>query len=58
MIPRELLFPDHLFDGTLKNTMLGDEYQLLFHIKENNQVKRTCVFMSPTSLSESMQWQL
>ncbi|CAJ1052034.1 stabilin-1 [Xyrichtys novacula] len=33
----ELLFPDHLSDGTLKSTLLGMEYQVHFHINDKNQ---------------------
>ncbi|XP_040014670.1 stabilin-1 [Xiphias gladius] len=33
----ELLFPDHLSDGTLKSTLLGTDYQVQFHLNDNNQ---------------------
>lgn len=33
----DLLFPHHLSDGILKSTMLGDEYQVQFHLDKNNQ---------------------
>ncbi|KAF3856732.1 hypothetical protein F7725_017455 [Dissostichus mawsoni] len=32
-----LLFPHHLSDGILKSTMLGNEYQVQFHLDKNNQ---------------------
>ncbi|XP_035517937.1 stabilin-1 [Morone saxatilis] len=37
VILNELLFPDHLADGTLKSTLLGSEYQVMFHLNNNNQ---------------------
>ncbi|XP_070693552.1 stabilin-1 [Pempheris klunzingeri] len=37
VIPKELLFPDHLFDGMLKSTLLGSDYQVQFHLNNNNQ---------------------
>ncbi|XP_027134621.1 stabilin-1 isoform X2 [Larimichthys crocea] len=37
VILRELLFPDHLSDGKLKSTMLGEDYQVQFHIDNKNQ---------------------
>uniref|UniRef100_UPI0037E9B06F stabilin-1 n=1 Tax=Semicossyphus pulcher TaxID=241346 RepID=UPI0037E9B06F len=37
VIPNQLLFPDHLSDGTLKSTMLGIEYQVQFHMNNKNQ---------------------
>uniref|UniRef100_A0A8D2ZQD1 Stabilin 1 n=1 Tax=Scophthalmus maximus TaxID=52904 RepID=A0A8D2ZQD1_SCOMX len=37
VIVGELLFPDHLSDGTLKSTLLGDDYQVQFHLNDNNQ---------------------
>lgn len=39
VIVGELLFPDHLSDGTLKSTLLGDDYQVQFHLNDNNQVE-------------------
>jgi len=38
VILNELLFPDHLADGTLKSTLLGRDYQVQFHLNDNNQV--------------------
>ncbi|KAM3621837.1 uncharacterized protein V6R79_016723 [Siganus canaliculatus] len=37
VIPGELLFPDHLSDGTLKGTLLGDDHQVQFHLNADNQ---------------------
>ncbi|XP_030584921.1 stabilin-1 [Archocentrus centrarchus] len=37
VIPDELLFPDHLHDGMLKGTLLGSDYQVQFHLDNNNQ---------------------
>ncbi|XP_036956541.1 stabilin-1 isoform X1 [Acanthopagrus latus] len=37
VILNELLFPDHLFDGTLKSTMLGIDYQVMFHLNNDNK---------------------
>ncbi|XP_037641895.1 stabilin-1 [Sebastes umbrosus] len=37
VILNELLFPDHLSDGTLKSTLLGNDYQVQFHLNNNNQ---------------------
>uniref|UniRef100_A0A3Q4H3Y0 Stabilin 1 n=1 Tax=Neolamprologus brichardi TaxID=32507 RepID=A0A3Q4H3Y0_NEOBR len=37
VILNELLFPDRLPDGTLKSTLLGTEYQVQFHLDNNNQ---------------------
>lgn len=41
VIPKELIFPDHLSDGTLKSTLLGTDYQVQFHLNDNNQVTIT-----------------
>lgn len=47
VIPKELLFPEHLSDGTLKSTLLGQEYQVHFHFNDKNQVPSLllCMFM-------------
>ncbi|KAM4583486.1 stabilin-1 [Fundulus diaphanus] len=37
VIPKELLFPDLLHDGLLKGTLLGPDYQVQFHLTDNNQ---------------------
>ncbi|KAG7226841.1 hypothetical protein INR49_014190 [Caranx melampygus] len=37
VIPNALLYPDHLFDGTLKSTLLDSDYQVHFHFDKNNQ---------------------
>uniref|UniRef100_A0A671XZ96 Stabilin 1 n=1 Tax=Sparus aurata TaxID=8175 RepID=A0A671XZ96_SPAAU len=37
VVLNELLFPDHLFDGTLKSTMLGIDYQVMFHLNNDNK---------------------
>ncbi|XP_008407077.1 stabilin-1 isoform X1 [Poecilia reticulata] len=37
VIPKELLFPDHLHDGLLKNTLLGSDHQVQFHLTNTNQ---------------------
>ncbi|XP_034387920.1 stabilin-1 isoform X4 [Cyclopterus lumpus] len=37
VILNELLFPDHLSDGTLKSTLLGSDYQVQFHLNDYNQ---------------------
>lgn len=41
VIPNVLLYPDHLWDGMLKSTMLGVDYQVQFHLNSKNQVKKT-----------------
>ncbi|KAL2091603.1 hypothetical protein ACEWY4_013866 [Coilia grayii] len=33
----EQMFPDHISDGTLKSTLLGNSYQIMFHINSKNQ---------------------
>lgn len=38
VIPKEQLFPEHLTDGTLKNTLLGNEYQVMIHLNNENKV--------------------
>lgn len=38
VIPKEQLFPEHLTDGTLKNTLLGNEYQVMIHLNSENKV--------------------
>uniref|UniRef100_A0A3B5PT61 Stabilin 1 n=1 Tax=Xiphophorus maculatus TaxID=8083 RepID=A0A3B5PT61_XIPMA len=37
VIPKELLLPDHLHDGLLKNTLLGSDHQVQFHLTNTNQ---------------------
>ncbi|XP_044021457.1 stabilin-1 isoform X1 [Siniperca chuatsi] len=37
VILMELLFPNHLHDGTMRSTLLGSEYQVQFHLNNNNQ---------------------
>lgn len=37
VIPGSPLYPDHLYDGLVKSTLLGKEYQLQFHINDKNQ---------------------
>uniref|UniRef100_A0A3Q3WJQ0 Uncharacterized protein n=1 Tax=Mola mola TaxID=94237 RepID=A0A3Q3WJQ0_MOLML len=37
VILNELLFPDHIPDGTVKSTLLGVDYQVQFHINNINQ---------------------
>lgn len=37
IIPEPPLFPELLYDGLVKSTFLGKEYQLQFHINDNNQ---------------------
>ncbi|KAG8007953.1 Stabilin-1 [Nibea albiflora] len=37
VILKELLFPNHLSDGMLKSTMLGEDYQVQFHLDNKNQ---------------------
>ncbi|KAI5093433.1 stabilin-1 precursor [Silurus meridionalis] len=37
VIPREQLFPEHLTDGMLKTTLLGKEYQIMFHSNRENK---------------------
>ncbi|KAM7006971.1 LOW QUALITY PROTEIN: stabilin-1 [Tautogolabrus adspersus] len=32
-----LIFPDHVADGTLKSTLLGNDYQVHFHINDKNK---------------------
>lgn len=39
VIPKVLLYPDRLWDGMLKGTLLGVEYQVQFHLNSENQVK-------------------
>lgn len=38
VIPREQLFPEHLSDGILKNTLLGNEYQVMIHLNSEHKV--------------------
>ncbi|XP_019952412.2 stabilin-1 [Paralichthys olivaceus] len=33
----QLLFPDALFDGLLASTLLGSDYQVQFHLNDNNK---------------------
>uniref|UniRef100_A0A3Q3KH89 Stabilin 1 n=1 Tax=Monopterus albus TaxID=43700 RepID=A0A3Q3KH89_MONAL len=37
VVPNELLFPDRLGDVMLKSTLLGRDYQVQFHLNNNNQ---------------------
>ncbi|KAF5908876.1 stabilin-1-like, partial [Clarias magur] len=37
VIPKEQLFPEHLSDGMLKNTLLGNEYQVMIHLSSENK---------------------
>ncbi|XP_030632865.1 stabilin-1 [Chanos chanos] len=37
VIIKDQLFPDHLFDGLLKTTLLGDAYQVMFHTNSKNE---------------------
>uniref|UniRef100_A0A673VS04 Stabilin 1 n=1 Tax=Salmo trutta TaxID=8032 RepID=A0A673VS04_SALTR len=37
VILHEQLFPDHLRDGMLKDTLLGKAYQIMFHLGKNNE---------------------
>ncbi|KAI3369756.1 hypothetical protein L3Q82_024579, partial [Scortum barcoo] len=37
VINNELLFPDHLSDGMVKSTLLGNDYQVQFHLNNDNQ---------------------
>uniref|UniRef100_UPI003AACEC6C stabilin-1 n=1 Tax=Centroberyx gerrardi TaxID=166262 RepID=UPI003AACEC6C len=37
VILNQLLFPDHLTDGSLSSTLLGSDYQVQFHLNNNNQ---------------------
>ncbi|XP_031424352.1 stabilin-1 [Clupea harengus] len=37
IIPDEQIFPDHIRDGTLKSTLLGKSYQIMFHVNSKNQ---------------------
>ncbi|XP_041945198.1 stabilin-1 isoform X2 [Alosa sapidissima] len=37
IIPDEQIFPDHISDGTLKSTLLGKSYHIMFHINGKNQ---------------------
>lgn len=41
VIPGEL-FPDQLWDGMMKRTTLGVDYQVQFHLNSRNQVKQLC----------------
>lgn len=43
VILNELLFPDHLFDGLLKGSLLGSDHQVQFHLDSNNQVTSTTI---------------
>ncbi|CAF91429.1 unnamed protein product, partial [Tetraodon nigroviridis] len=38
VIPNELLFPDLLWDGMVKRTMLGVDHQVQFHVNSINQM--------------------
>uniref|UniRef100_A0A8C7NTQ0 Stabilin 1 n=1 Tax=Oncorhynchus mykiss TaxID=8022 RepID=A0A8C7NTQ0_ONCMY len=37
IILNEQLFPDHLRDGMVKDTLLGRAYQIMFHLGKNNE---------------------
>ncbi|XP_052382111.1 stabilin-1 isoform X3 [Oncorhynchus keta] len=37
VILHEQLFPSHLRDGTVKDTLLGRAYQIMFHLGKNNE---------------------
>ncbi|XP_047440209.1 stabilin-1 [Mugil cephalus] len=37
VIPNELVFPNHLYDGILKSTLLSSDYQVQFHLNDKNQ---------------------
>uniref|UniRef100_W5UBP3 Stabilin-1 n=1 Tax=Ictalurus punctatus TaxID=7998 RepID=W5UBP3_ICTPU len=37
VILKEQLFPEHLTDGILKSTMLGNEYQIMIHLNSENK---------------------
>ncbi|TSM44109.1 Stabilin-1 [Bagarius yarrelli] len=37
VITKEQLFPEHLTDGTLKTTLLGNEYQIMIHLNSENK---------------------
>ncbi|XP_041639647.1 stabilin-1 isoform X2 [Cheilinus undulatus] len=37
VVLRELLFPEHVADGTIKGTLLGSDYEVQFRINDNNQ---------------------
>uniref|UniRef100_A0A4W5Q876 Stabilin 1 n=1 Tax=Hucho hucho TaxID=62062 RepID=A0A4W5Q876_9TELE len=37
VILHEQLFPDHLRDGMVKGTLLGTDYQIMFHLGKNNE---------------------
>lgn len=39
VIPGALLYPDLLWDGMMKTTMLGVDYQLQFHLNSLNRVE-------------------
>lgn len=36
----DLLFPHSLYDGQLRATLLGSEYEIQFSINDDNQVKK------------------
>ncbi|XP_062842365.1 stabilin-1 [Trichomycterus rosablanca] len=36
-VPREQLLPEHLTDGMLRNTLLGNAYQIMIHFNDKNE---------------------
>lgn len=56
VIPKEILFPDHLHDGMLKSTLLGPDHQVQFHLTDNNQVPASfcSVFLPLSQVSEKL----
>lgn len=49
VIPGELLFPDLLWDGMMKRTLLGVDYQVQFHLDGLNQVKEPVRVVMPVN---------
>lgn len=51
VIPNEQIFPDHIHDGTLKSTLLGNSYHIMFHMSGKNEVCycESTFYMSPTT---------
>lgn len=43
VILKEQLFPEHLTDGILKSTMLGNEYQIMIHLNSENKVYKVII---------------
>ncbi|XP_041836140.1 stabilin-1 [Melanotaenia boesemani] len=45
VIPGGLLFPNNVYDGLAKSTLLGNDYQVQFHLNDKNQTVVNDVFL-------------